>query len=168
MNLVPLKQTSFIQMSFSPDKCLLEKKKCVTIKSPVHIQPISLHAEHKMKKQRKMTPEQWPPFFLLLLYWTRVTREVLDITTHISPHRKKEKMDLPCSSGKIRASNTFKLSPCPFSLSILWPSLLALASLLVPSSVLFSVWQLSGPNWPRLISVSYRSWRVRPSPLNTD
>lgn len=55
-------------------------------------------------------------------------------------------------------------------LTVLWLPLyvspLAFCRLL--PSVLFSVWQLSGPTWPRLISVSYRSWRVRPSPLNPD
>lgn len=39
---------------------------------------------------------------------------------------------------------------------------------LTPSSVFLSVCQLSRPTWPGLISVSYGSWRVRPSPLNTD
>lgn len=34
--------------------------------------------------------------------------------------------------------------------------------------VFLSVCQLSRPTWLGLISVSYGSWRVRPSPLNTD
>lgn len=54
----------------------------------------------------------------------------------------------------------------PLCTYLLWLSVAF--SPLLPSSVLFSVWQLSGPTWPRLISVSYGSWRVRPSPLNTD
>lgn len=50
----------------------------------------------------------------------------------------------------------------------LLPSSLHVSPRLLPSSVLFSVLQLSGPTWPRLISVSYGSWRVRSWPLSTD
>lgn len=104
---------------------------------------------------------QEPPGDLML--W-----EVLDITTCSMPHSNNIPFRLQCFLGKMWASNTLILS-LSLILTMLWLPLFPLAlCCLLPSSVLFSVWQLSGPNWPRLISVSYGSWRVRPSPLNTD
>lgn len=38
----------------------------------------------------------------------------------------------------------------------------------LPPSTVLSVCQLSGSTWPELLSVSYGSWWVAPSPLNTD
>ena len=99
---------------------------------------------------------------------------------HDMPHSEIFLSALKCFLGKkkkIRASPachipSLILSPS-LTLSILWlplcTYLLRLSAFPPPSPLfLFSVWQLSGPTWPGLISVSYGSWRVKPSPLNTD
>lgn len=95
------------------------------------------------------------------------------------PHSKNVHSTLRCFLGEIRTSPDCHIpsliSSPSLILSILWlplctylPRLSVALTPSSPSSVLFSVWQLSRPTWPRLISVSYGSWRVRPSPLNTD
>ncbi len=118
----------------------------------------------------------FPPFYYTEPPRDLVLREDLDITTCLTA-----KMSLPRSSAfwekseHLRTDTSHLILSLSLILSILWLPLCTcllwlsrcLLSLL-PSSVLFSVWQLSGPTWPALISVSYGSWRVRPSPLNTD
>lgn len=93
---------------------------------------------------------------------------------HYMPHSKNAP-DFSGGGGDLRINQTtLNIISVPYSVytmaSSLYISHLALCCLLslLLSSVLFSVWQLSGPTWPGLISVSYGSWRVRPSPLNTD
>lgn len=147
-----------------------------SIYSPhVHIQICSL--ENIMRKKKKKYP-CITEANLLCLYWTEHQGIWCFGKSWIT--RFAERMSLLGSSAFLEisvrtatSSPQYYLGPlfCPYCgfLSVHISSGTLLPSLpLPPSSVLLTVWQLSGPTWPRLISVSYGSWRVRPSPLNTD
>lgn len=88
-----------------------------------------------------------------------ILEEVLDITM---PSSKNVHPIPNIISGPYSGRS---VASCLHTLHLLW---LPSPPPLTPSSVFLSVCQLSRPTWPRLISVSYGSWRVRPSPLNTD
>lgn len=107
-----------------------------------------------------MPESQWPLFFLLLIYWTGIAgdfvqSEILDI---------QQKHPLQAERRTSTATPTLLLT-VPYSDFLcgylMWFSF---ASSLYPLSIRL----LSGPTWPENRSVSYRSWRVRPSPQNTD
>lgn len=141
-----------------------------------HIRSFPLDTVHKMRK-RKSDP--WITMAIILSPTSLLERTTkgLGATGRLGHHYMPHSKNAPDFSGgenlSINQTILYFIS-VPYSVytmaSSLYISHLALCCLLslLLSSVLFSVWQLSGPTWPGLISVSYGSWRVRPSPLNTD